>query len=112
MVLTIGGILCSVAGASAVAKMQIKVLGDQLKDIEARLRTLDTRADRLDTKTETQAGKVSVLANMSSPENLRRDHINIAILGEIVSQLRREMDHQLHIHNSKHIPVSDTRKAE
>lgn len=111
-VLTLGGILFSVAGASAVAKMQIKQIGEKLEDVEQRLRKLDTRGDKLVTATETQEQRINILAKMSSPENLRRDHMKLAEIISQVGQLRKDMDHQLHIHNSKHIPVSDVRKAE
>jgi len=111
-VLTLGGILFSVAGASAVAKMQIKQIGEKLNDVEQRLRKMDTRGDKLTTLTETQEQRIDILAKMNSPENLRRDHMNLAEIMAQVAQLRKEMDHQLHIHNSKHIPVPDVRKAE
>ena len=47
LVVTIAGILFSVAGASAVAKMQIKQLVEKLDDIEQRLRKMDARSDKL-----------------------------------------------------------------
>ena len=112
LVVTIAGILFSVAGASAVAKMQIKDIIEKMSDMEKRLRQMDSRGDKLVTATETQEQRINILAKMSSPENLRRDHMNLAEMMAQVGQLRKEMDHQLHIHNSKHIPVPDVRKAE
>tara|TARA_Y100000401_G_C8322169_1_gene225999 strand:- start:132 stop:494 length:363 start_codon:yes stop_codon:yes gene_type:complete len=111
-VMTIGAMIASVAGAAAVARLQIKELAEKLSDIEGRLRQMDSRADKLWTMTETQETRLNVLAKLASPENLRRDHIELATLQSNVTQLRKEMDHIIHIHNSKHPPVSDIRKAE
>ena len=47
LVVTLAGILFSVAGASAVAKLQIKQLIEKLEDMEQRLRKLDSRGDKL-----------------------------------------------------------------
>ncbi len=109
LVMTVLGMVCSVAGAAAVARVQIKEISSKLQDIETRLREIDSRADKLWTATETQQTRLDVLAKMASPEFLRRDHIAMATLQSDVRQLRKDVDHQLHIHNSKHIPVSDTR---
>ena len=112
LIITLGGILFSVAGAAAVGKMQIKVILEAVADMEKRLRGMDRRIDSLDTGTEKQEQRINILAQMSSPENLRRDHMAMATLIRDCEQLRKEMDHQLHIHNGKHVPVSDVRKAE
>tara|TARA_R110000751_G_scaffold159462_1_gene265196 strand:- start:3794 stop:4156 length:363 start_codon:yes stop_codon:yes gene_type:complete len=112
LIITLGGILFSVAGAAAVGRMQIKVILEAVVDMEKRLRGMDRRIDSLDTATEKQEQRINVLAQMSSPENLRRDHMAMATLVRDCNQLRKEMDHQLHIHNSKHIPVPDVRRAE
>ena len=85
LIVTLGGILFSVAGASAVAKMQIKQLVDKLNDVEQRLRKMDSMYDKLHTSTETQEQRISILAKMASPENLRRDHMQ---LSEILQLLR------------------------
>ncbi len=63
-VLTLGGVLFSVAGASAVAKMQIKQLSEALEDVEQRLRKMDSRCDKLNTSTETQEQRINILAKM------------------------------------------------
>jgi hypothetical protein len=112
LIITLGGILFSVAGAAAVGKMQIKVILEAVHDMEKRLRGMDRRIDSLDTATEKQEQRINILAQMSSPENLRRDHMAVATLTATVAQLRSDMDHQLHIHNSQHIPVSNVRKAQ
>ena len=48
LIVTLGGILFSVAGAAAVGKIQIKVIQETLNDIESRLRKIDQRIDYLE----------------------------------------------------------------
>tara|TARA_R110001592_G_scaffold180466_2_gene422805 strand:- start:75 stop:431 length:357 start_codon:yes stop_codon:yes gene_type:complete len=112
MLLSIGGTLCSVAAAAAIVRVKLASATDALKDIEKRLRGMDRRLDTLDTTAEIQQQRTKVLSEMSSPENLRRDHMSMARLIRECEQLRKEVDHLVHIHNSKHIPVSDVRKAD
>jgi uncharacterized membrane protein len=112
LVVTIAGILFSVAGASAVAKMQIKQLVEQLHDMEQRMRKMDSREDKLTTLTETQQQRIDILAKMASPENLRRDHMQLAELLVNVKQLEKSCDRLYSMHNGKHPPVSDIRKAD
>lgn len=112
MALTLAGMLISVVSAAAIVRQKLATVIDQLADTEVRLRGLDRRIDALDTRTEKQEQRLNILAQMSSPENLRRDHMAMATLVRDCNQLRKEMDHQLHIHNSKHIPVPDVRRAE
>ena len=111
-VLTLGGVLFSVAGASAVAKMQIKQLTEALEDIEQRLRKMDSRCDKLNTSTETQEQRINILAKMASPENLRRDHMQLAEMLTNVKQLEKNYDRLYAMHNGKHPPVSNERIAE
>jgi len=112
LVVTLGGILFSVAGASAVAKMQIKQLVDKLDDVEQRLRKMDGMYDRLHTSTETQEQRIAVLAKMASPENLRRDHMQLSEILTTIKNLEKNYDRLYAMHNGKHPPVSDTRKAD
>jgi|TARA_R110002126_G_scaffold266270_1_gene409465 hypothetical protein len=112
MILTLAGMLVSVVSAAAIVRQKLATVIDQLQDTEVRLRGLDRRIDALDTSAEKQEQRINILAQMSSPENLRRDHMTMATLLRDCEQLRKEMDHQLHIHNGKHVPVSDVRKAE
>jgi len=112
LVVTLGGILFSVAGASAVAKMQIKQLVDKLNDVEQRLRKMDSMYDRLHTSTETQEQRISILAKMASPENLRRDHMQLSEILTTMKNLEKNYDRLYAMHNGKHPPVSSERKAD
>lgn len=112
LVVTLGGILFSVAGASAVAKIQIKQLVDKLEDVEQRLRKMDSNYDRLHTSTETQEQRISVLAKLASPENLRRDHMQLSEILTTMKNLEKNYDRLYAMHNGKHPPVSNERKAD
>ncbi len=72
LVMTLGGILFSVAGASAVAKMQIRQLSDECKELAALIRGLDARYDKLHTLSETQEQRIDVLAKMNSVDKLEQ----------------------------------------
>ena len=112
LVVTLAGILFSVAGASAVAKMQIKQLVEKLEDVEQRLRKMDARSDKLITATETQEQRISILAKMASPENLRRDHMQLSEMLTTIKNLEKGYDRLYSMHNGKHPPVANERKAE
>jgi septal ring factor EnvC (AmiA/AmiB activator) len=109
LVVTIAGILFSVAGASAVAKMQIKQLVEKLDDIEHRLRKMDARSDKLITSNETQEQRINILAKMASPENLRRDHMQMAEIVTHVQRLQKDCDRLYSMHNGTHPPVPSER---
>ena len=112
LVVTIAGILFSVAGASAVAKMQIRQLVEKLDDVEQRLRKMDARSDKLITATETQEQRINILAKMASPENLRRDHMQLAEIVTHVKRLQKDCDRLYAMHNGAHPPIASERIAE
>ena len=107
MVMTIAGMVASMAGAAAVAKAQIKQITNKLEDVEDRLRELARRED-----TETQEQRLTVLSKLNSPETLRREHMQLATIIEQISVLQAQMQHMEGIHNSRHIPVASERKAD
>ena len=111
LVMTLLGMLVSVAGASAVAKMQIKVILEKLDDMESRFRVLDSTTDKQETSIETLEQRMSVLSGMMSPDNLRRDHMTLAELMANVRQIREDVNHLEKMHNTVHAPVSPIRKA-
>lgn len=112
LVMTLVGMLVSVAGASAVAKMQIKVILEKLDDMESRFRVLDSTTDKQETSIETLEQRMSVLSGMMSPDNLRRDHMTLAELMANVRQIREDVNHLEKMHNTVHPPVSQVRKAD
>ena len=111
LLVTLGGILFSVAGAAAVGKMQIKAMQETLQDIEARLRTIDQRIDTLENGEGVVKQRLDILATMSSPENLRRDHMQTANILSDIAYLKSEAERMHKIHNGVHPPVASERRA-
>ena len=108
LLISLGSTLVSLAGAFAVVRYQVGSILATLADVEKRLRSMDTRID----KAELTDQRVSVLAGMLSPSEREKSARELEHIVCTVAQLRKDVDHQLHIHNSKHIPVSDVRKAD
>lgn len=111
MLITLGGILFSVAGAAAVGKMQIKAILLSLVDMEKRMRAFDRLVDGLDVETQKQEQRLNILAKMSDPEIKRRDHIQLATLESDVRFLKVETERLVKQHNGSHPPVSNVRTA-
>tara|TARA_R110000824_G_scaffold393363_1_gene592478 strand:+ start:91 stop:435 length:345 start_codon:yes stop_codon:yes gene_type:complete len=102
-IITIGGILFSIAGAAAVAKSQIARLTELLKDIEQRMRKADTRTDRIETKMETQLGtakqRLDVIAKMMDPPTMERrareserTAVTLEQLDKMISKIESRID--------------------
>ena len=111
LIITVVGIIVSMAGAAAVGKMQIKVMLEKIDDTEQRLRVMDRRTDAIETASEKQEQRINILAQMSSPENLRRDHMLIANILADISHLKTASDKMSKIHNGVHPPVASERKT-
>jgi ubiquinone biosynthesis protein UbiJ len=105
LLVTLGGILFSVAGAAAVGKMQIKAIQDTLSDIEQRLRHVDKRLDQLETKMETQHQRVSILSGMMDPSTMERRHRESAKILADIDTLKAAVDKLAHMHNGRHPPI-------
>ena len=72
LLVTLGGIIVSMAGAAAVAKSQIQRLTEMLKDMESRMRVQDNRTDRIENVVNTNEQRLGVIAKMMSPEVMER----------------------------------------
>jgi|TARA_R110002110_G_scaffold115201_11_gene285708 Tfp pilus assembly protein PilN len=111
ILLSLGGILFSVAGAAAIAKMQIKILADDCRELSRLLSALDTRCDKLHTLTETQQQRIDVLANLNSVDKLEfRNRETSKLLSDTAQALER-VKHLEVMHNTVHPPVASERKA-
>ncbi len=112
LVVSLASTLVAIAGAAAVARVQIKQLIQQLGDLEARHRGTDRRIDKLDNATESQEVRLKTLSGILSPDALRRDHYELSALISDVKYLREEVASQHRMHNTVHPPVANTRTAE
>lgn len=105
LIVTLAGILFSVAGAAAVGKMQIKSIIESLTDVEKRLREIDKRIDRLESGHEVIVSKVKTLAEINSVSSLANHNREIAQMQESLSSLQKEVDRQHKMHNGSHPEV-------
>jgi len=111
LVVTLLGVAASVFGGAAIAKLQIKQLTEETKSLLGDIRSLDARYDKLHTLTETQEQRISIMAKMNSPENLRRDHMTLAAIQADIAFLKDEAARMRKLHNGVHPPVPNERKA-
>ena len=66
LLVTLGGIIVSMAGAAAVAKSQIQRLTEMLKDMESRMRVQDSRTDRIENTVNTNEQRLGVIGKARS----------------------------------------------
>ena len=111
MILTAAGMLVSVVSAAAIVRQKLAHVISAAQDTEVRLRGLDRRIDALDTRTEKQEQRLNILAQMSAPELLRRDHMAAATMQSDIAYLKSETASLRKIHNGVHPPVSSERVA-
>tara|TARA_R110000764_G_scaffold26036_2_gene62083 strand:+ start:144 stop:557 length:414 start_codon:yes stop_codon:yes gene_type:complete len=111
LLITIGGILFSVAGAAAVGKMSIRVIQETLRDLEGRMRKIDQRIDHLDNGEAVVKQRLDILAKMNAPEILERRNREVAIMLSDIAYLKEEASRMHKIHNGVHPPVASERKA-
>ena len=71
LIVTLGGILFSVAGAAAIARHQIKSLIEKLHDIEGRLRSLDKVTDTQEVSVQNHAQRLKLEKDV---DNLKSMH--------------------------------------
>ena len=111
LLITIGGILFSVAGAAAVGKMSIRVIQETLRDLEGRMRKIDQRIDHLDNGEAVVKQRLDILAKMNAPDVLERRNREVASMLSDIAYLKDEASRMHKIHNGAHPPVASERKA-
>ena len=106
LLVTIGGILFSVAGAAAVARMQIKAILESLGDIEKRLRDIDKRIDLLESSSEVVNSRVNTLSEINSVSALAAYNSKITRIEVLLEETRKAVDmhrnEYLSAHNGRH----------
>ena len=100
--ITLGGIIFSVAGAAAVGKMQIKAILESLVDVEKRLRDIDKRIDSLESGHEVVASKVKTLAEINSVSALASHNNQLAKMEVSIEHLEKAVDRHHKMHNGSH----------
>jgi hypothetical protein len=111
LLITVGGILFSVAGAAAVGKMSIRVIQETLRDLEGRLRRIDQRIDLLDNGEAVVKQRLDIIAKLNAPDVLERRNMQTATMLSDIAYLREEASRMHKIHNGAHPPVANERTA-
>ena len=96
---TLGGILFSVAGAAAVGKMQIKAIIESLGDVEKRLRDIDKRLDVLETNQGIEENQINTLKSILSPDNLAKQNREIEGIRVSIVEAHKDIDRLFKMHN-------------
>lgn len=111
LIVTLAGILFSVAGAAAVGKMQIKVIQDALSDIEKRLREADKRCDAIEAEVGITSARVNTLSEINSVSALAAYNSKITRLEVMLDQTAKTVEQHrkeyLSAHNGSHPPVKE-----
>lgn len=68
LLITLGGMLVSVASAAAIARQQIKHLEEEIKEMKSKCNTMELRLDRNDMTTSINEQKLSELSTVTSPK--------------------------------------------
>ncbi len=105
ILLTLGGMIASVAAAFAVVRQSVKALTEALADVEVRLRRLDSKIDKLETKSGTVEQRLNILATMSSPDALERRNRELGGILARTEVLERDSAANKAMHNGSH-PVT------
>ncbi len=108
ILLTLGGMIASVAAAFAVVRQSVKTLTESLADLEVRLRGLDSKIDRLETKSGTVEQRLNILATMSSPDALERRNRELGGVLARLLHVERQTEKLAALHNGKHPKISGT----
>ena len=111
LIVSLGTLLFSVAGAAAVGKMSIRVIQETLRDLENRIRKIDQRIDLLDNGEAVVRQRLDIIAKLNAPDVLERRNREVASMLSDIAYLREEASRMHSIHSGAHPPVASERKA-
>ena len=101
-IVTFLGMAVSVGASLSIVKTKLQGTIDKLDDIETRLRQIDRETDQQEVVLQTHEQKLAVMSSMLAPsEREKKARETASILVEI-QNLRRDIDHQMSIHNGRH----------
>jgi len=102
MLLQLGAVLVSLAGAWAVAKTQIKTMLEQQAKDSHELSTLNQRMDSVEANDAVFQSRINVLSEISSVSNLKSSNREIATILERLKSLELECTRLHKMHNTVH----------
>ena len=102
LIVTLGGILFSVAGAAAIARHQIKSLIEKIGDIETRIRLLDKVTDTQEVSVQNHAQRLEVISGMLAPKEREVRARETATMLTLITKLESDVANLKHMHNGNH----------
>lgn len=102
LIVTLGGILFSVAGAAAIARHQIKSLIEKLHDVESRLRSLDKVTDTQEVSVQNHSQRLEVISGMLAPKERETRARETATMLTSIKKLEKDVDSLRNMHNGSH----------
>ena len=102
LIVTLGGILFSVAGAAAIARHQIKSLIEKLGDVESRLRSLDKATDSQEVSIQNHAQRLEVMSGMLAPKERETRARETATMLVSIKRLEKDVEGLKDMHNGSH----------
>jgi len=99
LIVTLGGILFSVAGAAAIARYQIKSLIEKISDIESRIRSLDKSTDTQEVAIQNHAQRLEVMSGMLAPKEREARARETATMLTLIAKLEIDIKNLEDMHN-------------
>lgn len=102
LLVTLGGIIFSVAGAAAVARYQINALSEKLNDVESRIRSMDRVTDAQEVMLQNHVQRLEVMSGMLAPKERETRARETATIVAAIDSMEKDIENLKKMHNGKH----------
>ena len=102
MLLQIGAIIGSLAGAFAVAKAQIKNILERQQEDTQELASLNVRLDKVEANDAVFQSKISILSEINSVSALEQKNRERGAIKSKLVMLEKEVERLRELHNGNH----------
>jgi chromosome segregation ATPase len=110
LMITLGGMLVSVAASFVLTRAKCVELEEDIKSILKRMEQLDHTLDRTNTATQMAEQRVNVLSKMLDPDSREQLHRSLERIVVEVEHLQDESKRMRHMHNGTHPKPVDSAK--
>ena len=110
LMITLGGMLVSVAASFVLTRAKCVELEEDIKTIIKRLNHLDNDLDKNNTATRIAEQRVSVLSKMLDPDSREQLHRSLERIVVEVEHLQEESKRMRNMHNGTHPKPVDSEK--